>query len=172
MPLEQILDPTFIEDPRRTTEEIDELAKSTKTEILICAFGVIRKNGSKNEFFIQKRSIEETLYTGEWDIPGGMFDVKRDKTPEETVIHETKEETDLDAVIERKLGVTHTFLVIEGKPRIFRTHIYELSVPNFDEKAILLNKEHDEWRFYSYPPQANPLPLAGKTEMFLQWALT
>ena len=56
-----------------------------------------------DRILIIKRVNWSRNFPGHWDLPGGK--PKKDETPEQTLIREAKEETNLDVVPKSRLGI-------------------------------------------------------------------
>ncbi len=171
--LEILIEQAFIDamDARMegmSLEEVEKLAKSMNAQIFLCAFGIIRKDDNSDEFLLLKRSSKEKLFPNQWGLPGGTFK-EEDGSPDQTVIRETKEETNLTAEVKETLGIYHSPMMVEGKLLIFRTYLYSLEISYKEENQIKLDtEEHSEWVFMDYENAVTTLNLAGKTGTFMR----
>lgn len=95
------------------------------------AIGVIENEG---KYLVLKRS-ERTSSSGKWCFPGGK--IERNETPEETVLREIKEETDLETEIIRRAEVFET----KAELGVWKVHPFLLKT---DPKQVELNYEHSE----------------------------
>lgn len=87
-----------------------------------------------------------------WCLPGGI--IEYDESPEQSVIREIKEETNLDITINKLIGV----YLINNDPRGNGIDvIYEGKIVN---DTITLSKEHSQFDFFSI--NKLPTPIAYK----------
>lgn len=98
------------------------------------AIGLIRDEG---EFLLLQRS-EETSSSGKWCFPGGKLE--GNETPEEAVLRELKEETDLSCSIIRKADPYF------GEGELGTWKIYPFLVKT-DSREVTINFEHSSFKW-------------------------
>ena len=126
----------------------------------VCA--VIFKEG---KVLLVKRSLEDKIRAGEWELPGGKVEPKEGFR--EALIRETKEETNLNVTdVERYVG--HADATIQGNK--FRLYMFVAKAD--DSQVILRPREHENYEWV-------PTNLAHKylvhddfTELFLSYLKT
>lgn len=97
------------------------------------------------KYLVIKRSLEENVYQGYWDIPGGM--VELGELPKEALIRETKEEVNLDVSVENPIHEDSNLDV--EKDKIFIRLVYKANLIN-NIKDIKLNlEEHTQYKLIS-----------------------
>ncbi|MFH0870847.1 MAG: NUDIX hydrolase [archaeon] len=108
---------------------------------IVLVGGVVHNDG---KILILRRLTTKRFFPGSWEIPGGKID--DGESPEEAVLREVKEETGLDAMIDK---VFHTWSdIIERNNR--KEHMI---VINFilrlvkAQPVVLSEKEHSEFRW-------------------------
>ena len=95
---------------------------------------------TEGEFLVLKRSEEKT-FPGHWGFPGGS--VEKGETPKEAAVRELKEETGIEAAVQKK---GEPFLR-EGTRGLYR--MYPFLVPVETEKVVL-DWEHTEYRWVEH----------------------
>jgi 8-oxo-dGTP diphosphatase len=99
-----------------------------------------------NKLLIVKRSLYEKGDPGIWEQPGGQ--VEEGEDPEQAVIREFKEETNLDVRISKTL---RAFSIVYPKAapanHLIRIDFVVKLAPNEDINNLRLTEDHDEWRF-------------------------
>ncbi|WVQ80155.1 hypothetical protein IAT38_002260 [Cryptococcus sp. DSM 104549] len=88
-----------------------------------------------------KRAAGETLFPGQWEIPGGKAEYGVDQTLLETVVREVKEETGL-----RVTAVKGEFEAFEYKGSKGLCKQYNFVVEG-DGEVVLNPEEHEEWKW-------------------------
>ena len=97
------------------------------------AAGAIVMNEDK--VLLLRRSVKETSRHGMWELPGGKLE--EGETPEDAALTETKEESGLDVVINKKVG-EH---VDHNMNKVYHAYIAE---PTSVDQEVKLSEEHDE----------------------------
>ncbi len=97
------------------------------------AAGTIVMNEDK--VLLLRRSVKETSRHGMWELPGGKLE--EGETPEDAALTETKEESGLDVVIDKKVG-EH---VDHNMNKVYHAYIAE---PANVDQEVKLSEEHDE----------------------------
>jgi len=97
------------------------------------AAGAIVMNEDK--VLLLRRSVKETSRHGMWELPGGKLE--EGETPEDAAITETKEESGLDVVLDKKVG-EH---VDHNMNKVYHAYIAE---PTSVDQEVKLSEEHDE----------------------------
>jgi len=97
------------------------------------AAGTIITKGDK--VLLLRRSVKETSRHGMWELPGGKLE--EGETPEDAALTETKEESGLDVVINKKVG-EH---VDHNMNKVYHAYIAE---PTSVDQEVKLSEEHDE----------------------------
>ena len=95
----------------------------------------------KDKFLITKRSKIEDNYPEYWDLPGGL--VEKGELPQEAVIRETKEETNLD-IIPLKI-IREDSNLDKEKDIVFIRLIYLAEIDNIDNIKLDEN-EHSDYK--------------------------
>ena len=96
---------------------------------------VIQKN---EKFLILKRAAHSKSYPGLWDFAGGKHD--HGETPEESVIRETKEETDLDINPGQEIKTVH--YQDEQFNLLFHYFVF-----NITSGKIKISEDHSEYKW-------------------------
>jgi 8-oxo-dGTP diphosphatase len=98
-----------------------------------------------SKLLLVKRSLHEKGDPGVWEQPGGQ--VEEGEDPENAVIREFKEETNLDVVVSKTL---RTFSIVYPKAapsnHLIRIDFIVELTPNEDINNLKLTEDHDEWR--------------------------
>ncbi|MCK4429538.1 MAG: NUDIX hydrolase [Candidatus Aenigmarchaeota archaeon] len=93
---------------------------------------------NENKVLILKRSKNSKLSSNLWNLPGGK--VEEGETLRESVIREAKEETNLDIIPASK----HFYIYFYPK-----LAVYGFKAKTLEERKIILNKEHSEFKWVS-----------------------
>jgi len=102
---------------------------------IICVDGLIVEN---NKILLLKRLNEPAI--GEWWFPGGR--VLKNEKIEDSIIRKVKEETNLETIILKQIGITET--IFDKKHTINICFLLKLN-----SNEIILNSEHDEYNWFS-----------------------
>jgi 8-oxo-dGTP diphosphatase len=123
-----------------------------------------------NKLLIVKRSLHETGDPGIWEQPGGQVE-----DPEQAVIRELKEETNLDVQICKTL---RAFSIVYPKAapanHLIRIDFIVELAPNEDINNLKLTEDHDEWKFVTkdeftaIEPTLEHIQTSGKKAFELQ----
>lgn len=112
-----------------------------------CVSAIIRKS---DKILLLKRAAEPLK--NYWCLPGGV--IEYDEKPEDSIVREVKEETNLDIKIVKLVGV----YLIDNDPRGNGIDvIYEGKIAN---DTFEIGKEHSQFDFFSF--QNLPSPIAYK----------
>lgn len=96
---------------------------------------------SRGRVFIQKRRKND-VWPGLWEFPGGVME--EGETPEQTLVREYREETELGVLAGGKIGVLRTSYT---RYRITLHGYFCQAAPGVDPEADLRLREADEARF-------------------------
>jgi 8-oxo-dGTP pyrophosphatase MutT (NUDIX family) len=98
-----------------------------------------------NNLLIVKRSLHETGDPGIWEQPGGQ--VEEGEDPEQAIIREFKEETNLDIVV---VGALRAYSIVYPKAapanHLIRIDFIVKLAPDENIKNLKLTEDHDEWK--------------------------
>ncbi len=95
----------------------------------------------RRKILILKKVKPSTDGLGFWELPGGG--IEYGETPQEALIRELKEETDLDIKI---IKPVYTFTAI--RPQYQTVGIGFLTIPTHDQ--VKISEEHTEYKFIEY----------------------
>ncbi len=102
---------------------------------------------SKGKLLILKRTLiehgKENFEGGKWDIPGGTVEML--EFPSVTAVRETKEETNLDVIVERIIYEKSN--IDTNKNKVFTTLIYLCSLSGTNDTIMLNLEEHDAYKW-------------------------
>lgn len=102
---------------------------------------------SNDELLILKRTLieqgKENFEGGKWDIPGGTVEML--EFPSATAVRETKEETNLEVIVERIIYEKSNFDT--NKNQVFTTLIYLCSLSDITKTIKLDLEEHDTYKW-------------------------
>jgi A/G-specific adenine glycosylase len=129
---------------------------------------------SRGRVFIQKRRKND-VWPGLWEFPGGVME--EGETPEETLVREYREETELDVLAGGKIGVLRTNYT---RYRITLRGYFCQAAPGVDPETDLRLREADEARFvapeelqrYAFPSGHSRLVAKLLTDLRLQALLS
>lgn len=103
---------------------------------------ILNKN---NEFLLIRRSLNETVLPGVWDIPGGTL--RDGEDPSDGAIREVKEETQL--LIKNDLQIFYyTSNIDQSKNKQFVRLIF-IGFCNNDSQVSLSPTDHDQYQWLS-----------------------
>jgi 8-oxo-dGTP diphosphatase len=95
-------------------------------------------NPEIEKFLLMKRSEENNYYPGIWQFPGGGLE---NETPEEGVLRELKEETDLEGRPKDRGDYTWTYRHNDAE---MKTYVFLVEVRDTE---IEISREHSEYRW-------------------------
>lgn len=97
---------------------------------------------TSGKYLVTKRSSLENVYPNYYDIPGGL--VNFGELPQEAVIREVKEETNLDVI---PISVIYEFSNYDNeKDMIFTTLVYKVKLLSNINDIRLDKNEHIEYK--------------------------
>jgi 8-oxo-dGTP diphosphatase len=98
-----------------------------------------------SKLLLVKRSLHEKGDPGIWEQPGGQ--VEEGEDPEQAVIREFKEETNLDIrIIETLRAFSIVYPQAAPAYHLIRIDFIVELTPNEDINNLKLTEDHDEWR--------------------------
>ncbi|MCH7568695.1 MAG: NUDIX domain-containing protein [Nanoarchaeota archaeon] len=134
---------------------------SKRAPVLIC---FVKFN---DEILILKRSENVMVYKGKWNGVGGFLD--EDKSVEEKVLEELKEELDIDKEVVKEIKVRDSYELFDEE--IDRTWIIFPVLAELSEKPeIKLDREHTEYKWIR-PSEIEEFDFIFKVDEILERAL-